>query len=152
VSDFSKDNGSKLLNLLKEELGVWEQIRGLTESQAELLMSDDEGVLEGSLESRQGLIEKINGLHQETDILMQSYNTFSKSKIGKKCPVVESTIDKLRKVITECIALNDENIATAKEMTEGYTERIDSLSLKRKSLGAYAQGVPYDSELFDKKT
>ena len=152
MSDFSKDNGSKLLNLLKEELGVWEQIRGLTESQAELLMSDDEGVLEGSLESRQGLIEKINGLHQETDILMQSYITFSKSKIGKKCQVVESTIDKLRKVITECIALNDENIATAKEMTEGYTERIDSLSLKRKSLGAYAQGVPYDSELFDKKT
>jgi hypothetical protein len=42
-------------------------------------------------------------------------------------------------------------MATAKAKAEEYADRIGNLNTKRKSLGAYSQTVPNNSELFDKK-
>jgi len=152
VSGFSKEQETRLLKQLGDELELWKEMRELTEKQAQSLEADDADALDGSIESRQGLIEKINGLHQETDLLMQSYNSFLKTKPGKKSAAVEEATEKLRIIITGCVELNEKNIEAAKGLAKGYTEKIGKSSETRKGLGAYAQNVPNNSELFEKKT
>ena len=152
MSEFSRDKQTRLLALLGEELSIFEQIREMTGKQAELLAADDIAALDKSLDRRQELIEKSNGLHQETDVLMQSYMSFSDSTGGAKIGDIEAAAEKLRGIITECAGLNERNMSSAKEIAEDYVKRIDKLSIGRKSLGAYAQSVPNDSEIFDRKT
>jgi len=55
-------------------------------------------------------------------------------------------------VIIECAGLNEKNMTLAKGKNEEYSERIGKLNVGRKSLGAYAQSIPNNSELFDTKT
>ena len=141
-----------MIALLGEELAVFEQIRDLTGKQTDLLAVDDVKALDESLDRIQELIGKINGLHQESDVLMQSYISFSDSAGGGKDPGIETAVEKLRGVIAECAELNEKNTTLAKETAEEYIKRIGKLSLSRKSLGAYAAQVPNNSELFDKKT
>ena len=74
---FSSKEEARLLELLGEEQAIFERIRALTGEQATLIAADDMEAFNGSLDSRQELIEKINGLHQETNVLMQSYISFS---------------------------------------------------------------------------
>ena len=138
--------------LLSEELAIFGQIRELTVKQADILAADDLEALDESLSRRQELIEKINGLHQETDLLMQSYISFSKAGNGKEIEAIAGASETLRGVIAECAALNEKNISSAKGMNEEYVKRIDDLSQTRKGIGAYAQNMPNDSELFDAKT
>jgi len=152
VNDFSPIDEGRLLVLLGEELDTFRQIGSLSIKQAEMLAADDMEAFEGSLERRQGLIEKINGLHQETDFLMQFYIAFSGSEDGEVSDAIESTAGQLREAIADCVSTNDKNMVAAKEKAEEYIKRIGKLSLSRKSLGAYAQAVPNNSELFDKKT
>jgi len=152
VNDYSRDKEARLLELLDKELEIFKQIHGLTEKQAELLAADDVDAFGESLDSRQDLIEKINGLHQESDILMQSYVSFSKGVGNKKSRAIETAIEEISRLIAECFGLNDKNTTIAKLMADDYIQRIGKLSLGRKSLGVYAQGVPNDPELFDRKT
>jgi len=152
VSRFSRDDEARLLELLGEELEIFERIRGLTGKQAELLSADDIEAFDESLDRRQILIEEINGLHQEASGLMQSYISFSGAGGGSKIDAVEIAAERLREVISECAEQNEKNTAAAKEMAEDYIKRIGKLSLSRKSLGAYALNVPNNSELFDRKT
>jgi len=152
VNDFSQIDESRLLVLLGEELDIFRQIGSLSIKQAEMLAADDLEAFEGSLERRQELIEKINGLHQDTDLLMQSYISFSDSANGEMSDAIESTAGQLRDAIADCASTNDKNMVAAKEKAEEYIKRIGKLSLSRKSLGAYAQSVPNNSELFDRKT
>jgi len=152
VSNFSRNDESRLLVLLGEELEIFRQIGSLSIKQAELLAADDMEAFEGSLERRQGLIEKINGLHQETDLLMQSYMSFSDAGTGEVSDAIETTAGQLKEIIADCVSTNDKNMVAAKEKAEEYIKKIGKLSLGRKSLGAYAQTLPNNSELFDKKT
>ena len=152
MSEFSRTNEDRLIKLLSEELEIFEQIVAVTGHQAELLAADEVEAFEESLDKRQELIEKIGGLHQERELLMQSYIEFTGSGTGREIEAVESTVSRLRENIDKCAGLNESNMAQAKEMAEDYIKRIGKLSLGRKSLGAYAQNIPYDSELFDKKT
>ena len=152
MKDFSQDKQSRLLALLTEELAIFKQIRELTGKQAELLGTEDVTALDESLTSRQELIEKINGLHQETEVLMQSYISFKGAAGKSKIAGIETASDELRGVIIECAGLNDKNMALAKGKNEEYSERIGKLNVGRKSLGAYAQSIPNNSELFDTKT
>ena len=149
---FSKEDLSQLLSLLGQELGIMKQMRELTENQADLLAADDIDAFDKSLESRQALIDNMSGLHQESDVLMQSYITFSKSKGGKKIDAVETAAEDLRKAIKECADINSRNAARAKEKSEEYSKQIEKLALERKSIGAYALSVPNDPEHFDTKT
>ena len=150
--EFSQNDETRLLELLGNTQGLFEKIRGLTETQTDLLAADDMEEFNKSLDSRQELIEEINGLHQESNILMQSYIAFSQSPGGAKSGKVEAAQERLRKVISECAELNEKNLAAAKGMAEAYVKRIEELALSRKSIGAYAQGAPNNSELFDRKT
>ena len=150
--NFSRETEVKLLELLEKELGLFERMRELTEEQSELLAVDAMEDLESSLDGRQGLIEKINGLHQESDSLMQSYALFSGSGGGDRIEAVETLLARINEEIAKCSGLNEENTNAAKEKAEEYIRRIGKLSLSRKSLGAYALNVPNSPELFDKKT
>jgi len=152
VSNFPRNDESRLLVLLGEELEIFRQIGSLSIKQAELLAADDMEAFEGSLERRQELIEKINGLHQETDLLMQSYMSFSDTETGEVSDAIETTAGQLKEIIADCVSTNDKNMVAAKEKAEEYIKKIGKLSLSRKSLGAYAQSLPNNSELFDKKT
>ena len=152
MNRFSQEKQSRLLELLGEELTLFEKVRELTDKQTELIKTDETDAFNESLDRRWELIEKINGLHQETDVLMQSYISFSSSAGGAKAVNVETAAEKLRGLIAECASMNDSNLAMAMEMAEGYTERIDRLSLGRKSLEAYAQSVPNSPKHFDQKT
>jgi len=149
VNDFSHDKKARLLELLSRELEIFKQIHGFTKKQTELLEVDDLDAFNKSLDSRQGLIEKINGLHQEANILMQSYIAFSNSPTGEKIDEVENAYGRLHDLIAECAAMNEKNISMSKEKTEEYKKRIGKLSLSRKSIGVYAQGVPNTPEHFD---
>jgi len=146
VSKFSNSNHASLLKLLKEELGLWEQVYGLTDKQTQLLSSDDMDALDESIEARQILIEKIDGLHQDSDILMQSYISHA-SKIGD----IEALKTKLRGLVASCAQLNERNLTDAKDVAENLTARAGKLGEKRKTIGAYALDAPNNPELFDKK-
>ena len=150
MSKFTAENEKTLLKMLGEELEAWQQIKTLTESQSKLLESDDIDALERSLDQRQGQIEKIGGLHQGGNILMQSYISQVNSK-GVKSEKIEAEKEKLREMITACSTQNDKNMQTAAKLKTGYSEKAEELGQKRKSIGAYALEVPNNSEIFDKK-
>ena len=152
MSRFSQEKQSRLLGLLGEEMAMFERIRGLTEKQAELLANDEMDALDESLDQRQEIIGKINGLHQETEVLMQSYISFSTSAGGGKIAAIETAVEQIRGVVSACVSRNESNITAAKDTNEEHVKRINELSLGRKSLGAYAPNAPNNSMHFDQKT
>ena len=152
MRSFPSEKETRLLELQNKELELLQQIRELTERQTELLLADDIEAFGESIDSRQELIEKINGLHQESNILMQSYISFTETAGAEKIGAVEETNRQLAEVMAGCAELNEKNAAMAKERSTDYMEQIGKLSLGRKSLGAYVQDVPNDSKLFDKMT
>jgi len=143
---------ARLVELLVEELGMWEVIRELTKKQAELIAADDMEAFEGSITHRESIIEKIKRLHQESDVLMQSYVSFADSDEKKTVKAIDDAAKRVTDTIAECIESNGENMEAAREKAEGYMGKISKLSRSRKSIGAYAQNVPNSPELFDKKT
>ena len=151
MSEFTVDSAGDLLERLGKELEILGRVRELTEKQAELLAADDIDGFNMSLDGRQEHIERINGLHQESDVLMQSYMSYQASSGGKSIKEIDETLARIRDVLAECAALNDGNITAAKEKAEGYIKQIGKLSLNRKSLGAYIQDVENKPEIFDKK-
>ena len=152
MKTFSRDMEERLLELLVQEQEVFEQIREATLNQKELIAADDIDAFDKSLDRRQELIKKINGLHQESDVLMQSYISFTSSADGVTIGVIDDALGRLREITAECAGLNEQNTTAAKEKAEEYIKQIGKLSLTRKSLGKYAQSVPNTPELFDKKT
>ena len=154
---FPRDKQERLLELLGQEYKLFIRIRELTEAQTELLAADDLEGFNKSLDSRQEVIDEINGLHQESDILMQSYMSFSNTVSdgtnpagGEKTGLIDSAVRRLEDAIIKCVELNDKNTGAAKNKTEEYIRQIGELSLKRKSIGKYALNVPNNPEHFDK--
>ena len=149
MSNFT--SAERLLELLSDELKVYEKIFKLTEEQTKLLVKDDIEAFNNSLDKRETLIEKIKGLHQESDTLMQSYISLSSSDKEKN-----NKIEILRKqiydIIKQCSDINDSNIAVMNDKKLEHTRKIDDQSSKRKGIGGYAQSVPNTPEVFDKKT
>ena len=139
----------RLSKLLIEELEQYENIRKMTEEQEKLLAKDDIEAFNISLEKREKLIEKIKGLHQESNPLMQSYASTSSSRKNGK---IDGLKENIREVIEICAQINDKNIQTLKDKTENLVKEIDEKSAKRKGIGGYAQSVPNNPEMFDKKT
>jgi len=149
---FSPDNEKRLLELLEREFELFKKILELTGEQTELLTADDADAFNKSLDVRQALIEEINGLHQESDILMQSYMSVQEQPGGDRAGEIEAAAARLRDVIAQSAAINEKNTVAAKDKAEEYIRQIGKLSLNRKSIGAYIQGVPNEPEHFDKKT
>jgi len=149
VSNFT--SAERLLELLSDELKVYEKIFKLTEEQTKLLVKDDIEAFNNSLDKRETLIEKIKGLHQESDSLMQSYISLS-SSTKEKNNKIEELKKQIHDIIKLCADLNDENITAMNEKTSEHTKKIDDQSSKRKGIGGYAQSVPNMPEVFDKKS
>jgi len=150
VSKTASEDMVRLSKLLGDELELHRKIKKLTEEQTELLAKDDIEAFNISLDKREKLIEKIKGLHQESNPLMQSYASSSGSN-GKDGEIEEKKA-KIREIVESCALLNDENIISLREKTENLTKEIDEKSAKRKGIGGYAQSVPNTPEMFDKKT
>ena len=155
MSGFPRDKQARLLQLLAQELELFGKIRELTEEQSRMLAEeepDEPDSFNESLDRRQEVIEQINGLHKESNPLMQSYISFSKSPGGKKIGEIEDSAGSLKAAIAECAELNEKNMAAAKEITAQYGQQIDKLSAGRKSIGLYVQGLDNKPEHFDKMT
>jgi len=152
LKGFSASIEARLLELLEQEIDEFEQVRALTMKQTELLESDDIDAFDDSLDRRAALIEKINGLHQEQNVLMQSYISSGGAGENKKRSAVAKASDRLGEIIAECAEINENNLTVAKEKAGVYISQIGKLSLNRKGLEGYIQGVPNDPEHFDRKT
>ena len=148
---FKSDDASRLLELLDREFEAFGQMLEMTAKQTELIEADDIETFDKSLDTRQKLIEKINGLHQESTPLMQSYISYSNSAGGGAINRIEDARSRLGDIVSECASRNDSLLAAAKEKAGTYTSRIDKLSMGRKSMGAYIQSVANTPEMFDKK-
>ena len=149
-----QDKKTRLLELLSQETELFEGIYELTDEQTKLLAADDDDIntFNKSLDSRQKLIEKINGLHQESDTLMQSCMSMIDSVAGETIEAIEKAIAIRQDAIKKCVELNDKNTALAEEKSEGFVKRIGKLSLSRKSIKGYTPDMPNNPEMFDKKT
>jgi len=152
VNVFSPEDEKRLLELVGQRLGIAKEILQLTEKQRDILESDDMDAFGRSLDNRQELIEKINGLHQETTILMQSYLSFSEAEGGRRIGAIDKAAGDFGEILTQCISINDNNTVVAKEKAEEYLKQAGKLNQGRKSLSAYIQSVPNEPELFDRKT
>ena len=152
MSKFSSAKAARLNELLRQVLEIFVEMRRLTENQTDLIAAEDIAALDESIGRRQTLIEEINGLHQESDILMQSYMSYSTSTDGESISEIDAAAGQLRDAITECAGINDKNTLSAMEKAAKYAERIDKLSKSRKSLGSYIHRLSNDPELFDKMT
>ncbi|MCL2663567.1 MAG: flagellar protein FlgN [Oscillospiraceae bacterium] len=156
MNKISSEDTGRLPELLGEELDYYKQIRKLTEEQVELLGKDDMEAFNGSLNKREELIEKIKGLHQEKETLMQSCASTSKNanpqNEGRQNKEVDDLNKQIREIIEACAEINDRNILSMKEKTEDLTKKIDEQSSKRKGIGGYVQSVPNTPEMFDKKS
>ena len=152
MSKFNKDMETHLLELLNKELKLFEKMKEHIKKQTELLASDMIEEFNKDLESAEKLKEKINGLHQESDVLMQSYITSVKSGERGKIKEIDDQRDKIRDIITECRDINEEIQKTAGDKMTEYTKRIKELDTSRKTFGAYALALPDNSVYFDKTT
>jgi septation ring formation regulator EzrA len=152
VSRFNKETETHLIELLEKELALFEKMKELGNKQAEFLAADEIEEFDNSLVSAEKLKEKINGLHQESDTLMQSY--ISSTGLGGRGKVrqIEEVRDKIRNALKECMELNEKNRTTASNKMTGYSDRIKELDKSRKTFGAYAIAIPDNSEHFDTTT
>jgi len=151
VSNNSSADTKRLAELLEEEKNIYENIRKSTEKQTELLAKDDIEAFNKSLDERAGLIEKIKGLHQESNPLMQSYVSLSAG--GNNIDDEVETLKKqIRELLEICHKTNEININVMGDKTLEHSVKIDEQKAKRIGIGGYAQSVPNTSEMFDKKT
>ena len=152
MSKFNREMETRLISLLEEELGLFEQMKEKTVNQTELLASDDMEAFNESLDKREKLKEKINGLHQESDVLMQSYISSCHSGGRGKVKAIDKLREKIKGIIEECRSINEKNFEAAKGRIEEYTKRLKELDTSKKTFNAYALDVPDNSEHFDKTT
>jgi len=151
VSNFASADKERLTKLLSEKLKIYKQIKSLTEEQTELLAKDDIEAFNSSLDKREELIKKINGLHQDSEPLMQSYVSTS-TEDNENNSDINNLEKEIREILTDCAKLNDVNIAVMKEKTTEHTKKIDEQRAKGKGVGGYVQSVPNTPEVFDRKT
>jgi flagellar biosynthesis/type III secretory pathway chaperone len=149
VSKDDAQGANKLIELLSEELELFEQIYKATEKQSKILNVEDYDIeaFDKLIDKRQELIEKINGLHQKSNPMMQSFVT---SPSYKKDSEVEKLKEKIQSKVKQCANLNDENMAIISDKTDNQKDKIEKQSAKRKGIGGYAQAVPNTPEVFDR--
>ena len=149
---FSPGDEKRLLELIGQRLELVKEILQLTEKQTDILASDDMEAFGQSLDRRQELIEKIDGLHQETNILMQSYLSMIDAAGGRAISAIDEASGRFKDILEQCVRINDKNTAAAEAKADDYLKQAGKLNQGRKGLSAYIQDVPNEPEHFDKKT
>ena len=148
---------ARLLELFGQATELAEGLLERSEAQSQMLAADDLDAFNESLDRGRETIEEINGLHQEAEALMQSYALYLQSSRGDggsggRSEAVDAAAERFIDAVEQCAQRNTRNLDEAKEKTEEFIRQIGSLSLKRKSLGLYAQNTGNSSAHFDKKT
>ena len=152
MSKFNREAETRLISLLEEKLKLFEQMKEQTVKQTELLVQDEIEAFSESLDLREKLKEKINGLHQESEVLMQSYMSSCQAGGRGKVRAIDTLKEKLREIIEECQSINEKNYESAKGKIEDYTKRLKELDTSKKTFNAYTLDIPENSEHFDKTT
>ena len=124
---FNRDDETRLLGLLKEQFELFKLVKEQTTKQTQLMEADDIEAFSESLDSRESLIEKINGLHQESNVLMQSYMSQTASGEYDEVAEIEKFKAAISDIITECQSLNVDNIKSAQDKKDEYTKRLKEL-------------------------
>ena len=145
------EDEARLQGLLDRMLELCGRVLALTIRQAGLLEEDDPEGFGRSLDERGAAMDEIDGLHQESEALMQSYISIAGRPGGGRSQKIEGTLEKIRDALSRSAAANEKNLAAAKEKAGDYVRQIGKMSLGKKSVGAYIQGVPNNPEHFDIK-
>ena len=147
MMNFSSHERDALMRQLQGEMAVLISLRELTQEQAALLAADDIDAVNASLDRRQKFIEEFERLHQETEVLMQSY--ISSQTVTAE---IDGLLTQIRAELAAIAAKNDENGTAAKVKSGEYGKDISKLNLGRRGIGLYNQTVERGAEYFDKKT
>ena len=148
---FSEDEAARLCELLQQELEGFSGILKLINEQTASIEADNTDNFIETLDRTQELITIIDGLHRESNELMQSYKSHAGTIGEGKTTEIDTIYGKLESIIVECAGLIEKNTIAAKEKNQDYIERIGRLNLNRKSIGSYIQKVASAPEIFDKK-
>jgi len=146
----TKDDGAKLLELLRQQQGICKQLLSLTTAQKKLIEADDMEAFNKSLDARQELMDQYDGQQQQVGDLMVTYTDFSKANDGKRIAQIEKAREQLMELLEKCFVENGSNEALAKEKSEAYSAKISDMNQKRKGIGSYIQNVESNSDFIDK--
>ena len=149
---FNRESETRLITLLEEKLELFRQMKEQGEKQTELLAQDEIETFNESLEKGEKLKEKINGLHQESEVLMQSYMSSCQSGGRGKVKAIDKLKEQIHEIIVECQSINDKNFEIARNKSDEYTKRLKELDTSKKTFNAYTIDIPDNSEHFDKTT
>jgi len=142
----------RLLELQKQEIGLFERLREITKEQAEMLAADDAEAFDRSLDRSSEIIEKIEGLHQESEILMQSYTSNLPPAHAEKNDPVLIAANQIKDALSECARLHEINSAAAKAKADSYITGAGKLNVRRRSLGLYTQALTNSPTMFDRRS
>ena len=152
MSDFPREKEESLLSILGRERELFAELLETLGEQAGLIAADDIEAFDKALEKGRNITQKVDGLHQETSLLMQSYALYSNSGDNRESDAVETLTGQIRDITAKCAELNEKITAEAKNKAAQYTQEINRLNLSRKSIGLYAQGVTNNPEHFDRRS
>ena len=151
MGKFSEGDFLKLIDLLTEKKKLADEFLELTCKQAEIIAAEDINALNVSIEKRQQVIEKLIGLHQEIQFLMQSYASSHAAQTEEGSRKVRQMEEQTENAIREAISKNNENAEAIKKQMEYVGQEARKIDLERKSIGMYNNiSALTTSELFDK--
>lgn len=155
MAAFAPEQYARIMELQQQKKTLLQEFHGLAQLQQEIIEREDTTALQGNLNRRQELITQVDTLHQELDLLMQSYPPI-RQQLGESHPQVAALTalqNEIQDILRQIAALDTQNQARAARQLQHFRDEIKRLSLGRKTLQSYSQGaVSLGSELFDKKT
>ncbi|MDR1117338.1 MAG: flagellar protein FlgN [Oscillospiraceae bacterium] len=149
MSDFDRD---RLIKLLESKERYVKECLEITKKQREIVSAEDidAGLLTSSLNERRVNIDKIEGLHHEINVLMQSYLANGTNEIGdSEIDALQSRIDG---VITQIRELDVQSEKSIRDSMDASLSEAKRLNQNRRGIGAYgAAGYIAGPDYFDKK-
>lgn len=108
--------------------------------QTGVLKASDVDAFVGSVDARQKLIDEISVLHQELDVLMQSYAVSEGQAVhsaGLGSDRARELTRETQALVTEILELDKKNVGLAQELMKHLGEEAKRANQSRKSIGLY---------------
>ena len=132
------------LELISEIKALLTEYYKHTQDQLKFIDQGDTDELEKSFSARQGIIDKIEVLHQDLNFLMQSY---------KRDENIIHAEEDLQAELKRILGQEEQNVESSKLQLKRIRGEAKKVSLERKSFSAYNQVKKFSSsEYFDKKS
>ena len=144
----------RLLELQRQKRELLREFHELTLQQERLIELEETAVLKENLNQRQELITEIDTLHQELNLLMQTYSEYSQQAgADPAAQEIGALQQESQKLLQEIAALDEQNQARTARQIDRFRDEVKRLSLGRRTIQSYNQSISaLGSELFDKKT